>query len=281
MKRCLSSVVVFAAGCLGGMVAADEAIRQPKLSVRVGVAGRETLPNAFELHEPVRFLCYVVNNSAEQVAIKQRPAPGELVYVITTPDKKERLYDPVKEWHGRAAAEWGIGALSPAEDREFEAVAPGKAGSIQGWVGLLDSKGHRAVNTSVGDVPGPYLDESGEYAVRVRWSNDDERGWTGHLESESVRFEVLSTHRIEELEKGLAITRLEAQAAAQAAAEDYFAGADGRPGIIKVKLPLRLFVRDEKKHWEATFYRDNGRTRPRPPIAVIVDGETGRAKVRK
>lgn len=70
--------------------------------ISFGVPGRETLPQAFELDEPFRALCSFANNSDERVAIEQRPAPGELVCVITAPDKKERLCDPVKEWHGRA-----------------------------------------------------------------------------------------------------------------------------------------------------------------------------------
>lgn len=264
--------------CLAAALVADEPATSAGLALHLGVSGRETLPKAFEQGEPVAPRWWFENKTDKPVFVKQRPALGDLVYIIITPDKRELVCDPVKEWHDDAAAKWTVKTLAPAEDTEFETVEADKAGPLQGFVGLVDDKGHRVVNDRLNALPAHFLIEPGEYQMRARWRNADKRGWTGELESDSVRFEVLSADRIAEMEKGLAISRLDAQTAAEITAEEHLA-AQGRGTLrITTERLLRLFVKDGKKYWEAEFVGDQGRVGRGHRVTVQVDGETGNAK---
>lgn len=264
--------------CMAAALVADVPATSPDLSLHLGVSGRETLPKAFEQGEPITPFGWFKNNTNKPVFVKQRPALGDLVYIITTPDKQELVCDPVKEWHDESAATWGLKPLAPAENTEFDTVEADKAGSLQGFVGLVDEKGHRVLNRRLNALPAHFLIEPGEYQMRARWRNADKRGWTGELESDSVRFEVLSADRIAEMEKGLAISRFDAQTAAEITAEEHLAAQGRGPLRIKTERPLRLFVKDGKKYWEAEFVSDQGRVGRGHRVTVQVDGETGKAK---
>jgi|LakMenEpi03Aug12_release.lakeMendotaPanAssembly.Ray.scaffolds.fasta_scaffold1715373_1 hypothetical protein len=66
--------------------------------------------------------------------------------------------------------------------------------------------------------------------------------------------------------------------AAEITAEEHLA-AQGR-GMLRIttERPLRLFVKDGKKYWEAEFVGDQGRVGRAHRVTVQVDGETGKAK---
>ena len=271
-------IVGILATCLAAALVADEPATSPDLSLHLGVSGRETLPKAFEQGEPITPFWSVKNNTNKPVLVKQRPAIGDLVYIITTPDKQELVCDPVKGWHDDSAATWGLKALAPAEDTEFETVEADTAGPLQGFVGLVDDKGRRVLNSRLNALPAHFLIEPGEYQIQARWRNADKRGWTGEVESDRVRFEVLSADRIAEMEKGLAITRFDAQMAAEITAEEHLAARGRGSLMIKTERPMRLFVRDGKKYWEVEFVGDQGRAGRGHRVTVQVDGEAGKAK---